>query len=627
MSVVALVRDAQQARSVITWAARFAAAQSSELTVFYWADPVAEEESLGAPEEEEFSDPTGDAVRKTVETVIRTRGARAGRVPRHLVTVTRISDPDPLSSTVRRIRIEDPQLFVAAETSDGVDPRQKQIMARLLGQIPCDRVVLYGGPERSIKATRVLVAATEGANDETAIALAASARTGKAVLTAMCVEARVGDEAIEIGERSLRAILRALGLKESSRLQVKAVLSDDPIAAFAKEADQHDLMLLGADVATSVPTLLTSTKKPLVGVLHRARQLRIWHGRDRSLPFIPRLNPADYADLYEKLQTGSRWNVDFMLMLGLAAAIATLGLLQNSPAVVIGSMLLAPLMTPMIGMGLALNQGNAKLTRNCLRSIGWGFLLALGISLVIGKLTPGTDLTPQVLARTEPNILDLLIALFSGMAAAYAMARPSLVGTVAGVAIATAIVPPLCSVGISLAYNQLTHAFGAASLLAANVLAIMLAAALTFRAMGLLAARRTEDRRLWVRQFVIGLAVCTLAIAAPLGFIFLQQVRRGKPQPIAFPVTTEVRSAVHNRILKEPGVELILIGRPGIPRDEDPIDVGIVISSEQPLSRDFARTLTKIVREEMGSEDVQVRVECVADGWEKTPQLPDATEP
>ena len=73
--------------------------------------------------------------------------------------------------------------------------------------------------------------------------------------------------------------------------------------------------------------------------------------------------------------------------------------------------------------------------------------MALAISAVVGWITPGADLTPEVLARSEPNILDLLIALFSGIAAAYALARPSLAGTIAGVAIATALVPPLCRTG------------------------------------------------------------------------------------------------------------------------------------------------------------------------------------
>jgi uncharacterized membrane protein len=99
-------------------------------------------------------------------------------------------------------------------------------------------------------------------------------------------------------------------------------------------------------------------------------------------------------------------------MLGLASAIATLGLLQDSPAVVLGSILLAPLMTPMIAGGLALAQANAKLAKTSFTSIFSGFLLTLVISYGVGLLTPGAELTQQVISRGSPNLLNLMIAFF-----------------------------------------------------------------------------------------------------------------------------------------------------------------------------------------------------------------------
>jgi len=127
----------------------------------------------------------------------------------------------------------------------------------------------------------------------------------------------------------------------------------------------------------------------------------------------------------------------------------------------------------------------------------------MAISVAIGFITPGAELTPEIVARTEPNILDLLIALFSGAAAAYAIARPSLAGTIAGVAIATALVPPLCSSGIALSYFQFPEFIGALFLLLANVVAIILAAAATFRAMGL-GVFNVAPKRFWVRHVVTG---------------------------------------------------------------------------------------------------------------------------
>ena len=183
------------------------------------------------------------------------------------------------------------------------------------------------------------------------------------------------------------------------------------------------------------------------------------------------------------------------------------------------------------------------------------------------------------------------------------------------VAIATALVPPLCSAGISLAYDRIDDALGAGSLLAANVIAIILSAALTFRMMGLLGTGGSGTRQLWVRRVVVALAVCAVVIALPLASAFIRQVHEGKVQPIAFPVTNEVKNAVNAYIEKDPGRTLILIGRPGIESEGQRIDVGIILSSETPLPRAFADELAEIVREKMENPDAIVRVACVAAHW------------
>jgi uncharacterized membrane protein len=106
-----------------------------------------------------------------------------------------------------------------------------------------------------------------------------------------------------------------------------------------------------------------------------------------------------------------------------AAAIASLGLLQDSAAVVIGSMLLAPLMSPMVGLGLGLAQTDIRLLRPYGKSTGLGVLLTLTVSFLIGIVTPaGETLTDEVLARGGPNILDLLIAVFAATAATFSLA-------------------------------------------------------------------------------------------------------------------------------------------------------------------------------------------------------------
>ena len=172
--------------------------------------------------------------------------------------------------------------------------------------------------------------------------------------------------------------------------------------------------------------------------------------------------------------------MDFITLIALSTAIAALGLIQNSAAVVIGAMLVAPLMTPMLGAGLGLLQGNILLVREAITSIVLGFSISLGIGISFGFLTPGLVELTELQARCGPNILDLFIALFSGIAAAYALARPGLLGALPGVAIAAALVPPIATTGIALSIGAVVEAALAATLFGTNLVAIILSSAATF---------------------------------------------------------------------------------------------------------------------------------------------------
>ena len=137
-------------------------------------------------------------------------------------------------------------------------------------------------------------------------------------------------------------------------------------------------------------------------------------------------------------------------------------------------MLVAPLMTPLLGSGLALVQGNWPLMRDCIRAIAFGFFTALAIGFVVGCIDQDTELTNEITSRGEPGLWDMGVAFFSGVAASYCVARPNLSSALAGVAIAAALVPPIAAVGISLSMSEFANAFGAAILFATNVVAIIL---------------------------------------------------------------------------------------------------------------------------------------------------------
>jgi uncharacterized hydrophobic protein (TIGR00271 family) len=279
-------------------------------------------------------------------------------------------------------------------------------------------------------------------------------------------------------------------------------------------------------------------------------------------------------------------------------------------------MLLAPLMTPMIGCGLALAQANQKLGRNALVTVAAGLLCTLTISFLVGLIAPGVELTPQVYARGEPTVLDLVVALASAGAAAYALARPSLVGSVAGVAIATALVPPLCSVGLSLAYSDTTNARGAALLFVTNFLAIVLGAALTFRVIGITAIQADIRQKLWVFRVAGIFGIAIILICIPLQSEMLESLVETKPQPRAYPLAKTVLDALEDHIESNLDVKLISAGRPSSRLVS--ADVVLVVGATGELDPAFANELVEIVRQKMRDESLAVEVHCVKELWQQT---------
>ena len=173
-------------------------------------------------------------------------------------------------------------------------------------------------------------------------------------------------------------------------------------------------------------------------------------GYSKTLEWFPPLSRKDRRKLVKSLTEGSEWSVNFGVMLGCSVLLAVLGLLQNSVAAIIGAMLVAPLMTPLIAIGLALVRGDFELLKNATKSMWRGSAVSLILGVALRVITPGHELSPEVEARGTANILDLLIGFFAGVAAGYAVARPKMSGALPGVAIAVALVPPLAACGIAI---------------------------------------------------------------------------------------------------------------------------------------------------------------------------------
>jgi uncharacterized hydrophobic protein (TIGR00271 family) len=207
--------------------------------------------------------------------------------------------------------------------------------------------------------------------------------------------------------------------------------------------------------------------------------------RERFYNLFPTLERGERKQLVERIAVGADGGVDFIMMMLLASTLASLGLLEGSTAVVIGAMLVAPLMGPLLAAGFALTQGNLRLFRDAIAVCGLGIIIGLGASLFFGALNPGFEPSMEIEARGDPDVLDLVIALASGMVAAYAMGRPNVAGTMAGVAIAAALLPPLAVIGIGLTNDRMFVAGNATILFATNLVAIILGASLVFRLLGL----------------------------------------------------------------------------------------------------------------------------------------------
>lgn len=203
-----------------------------------------------------------------------------------------------------------------------------------------------------------------------------------------------------------------------------------------------------------------------------------------SIPLFSHASQEQYSSLFSNLREESRLNSTFMTLLILATFIATFGLFINSASVIIGAMLLAPLMQPIVGVSMGLLRQDMTLFSNAVKSIGFGVLAVLLSAVLITWLLPLSQLTSEMSGRLSPTILDMFVAIVSGVAAAYAKSNEKIIGSLAGVAIAVALVPPIAVAGIGLGWSNWGMFSSAFLLFTTNLVGIVLSASLTFLMLG-----------------------------------------------------------------------------------------------------------------------------------------------
>ena len=233
---------------------------------------------------------------------------------------------------------------------------------------------------------------------------------------------------------------------------------------------------------------------------------------------------TDAPGTVEQVSAGASLTAENLWMLGCSAILASIGLDVGSAAVVIGAMLISPLMGPILGVGLGVGVTDRALLQRSLRELGLATLLVLGVSGLYFLVSPLASPTSELIARTKPTLLDVGVAFFGGVAGIVAGSRKQPSMAIPGVAIATALMPPLCTAGFGLATGNWAFFFGAFYLYGLNAVFIGLSTFLVVRLLRFphheeaTAEARRRERRL--------VAIVTVVAALPSAW-FLYEVARG----------------------------------------------------------------------------------------------------
>lgn len=247
--------------------------------------------------------------------------------------------------------------------------------------------------------------------------------------------------------------------------------------------------------------------------------------------------------------------------------VASIGLNVSSTAVVIGAMLISPLMGPIVGIGLAVAINDVETLRRSLINLGVMVFLSVLTAFLYFKLSPLTEETPELIARTYPTILDVLIAIFGGLGLIVAKTKSGTIASVIfGVAIATALMPPLCTVGYGLAIGNASYAGGALYLFSINAVFIALSTFIVSKILRFPLVRYANSKRR--RRTAQIASVIAIAVMVPSIWLFVklldQQVFENKTREFVKNVVkydgTEVLKLTHN--YKSRSMDIYLIGQP-----------------------------------------------------------------
>lgn len=296
-----------------------------------------------------------------------------------------------------------------------------------------------------------------------------------------------------------------------------------------------------------------------------------------------RVEITQLEQLQTELLEESAPSFTYLILTVASCTIATFGLITNSAAVIIGAMVIAPLMLPIRGLAYGALTGNVLLFRRGLIAIILGTLLSIGLAYSLESVVGISTFDTEVLSRSKPTLLDLGIAVTAGSIGGYAKVKPKISGSLVGTAIAVALMPPICVIGLGLAQRNWSLSQGATILYLTNLLGITLACMLTFLIMGYSPIKQAGIALFWT-------LLLTGILLLPLTVSFAQLVEQTN-------LETSLKNALLTKTITFGRLELL---KTDIQWLTNPPQVRFIVRTKVPITPKQVGRLEKFVEREMG---------------------------
>ncbi len=519
--------------------------------------------------------------------------------------------PSVARGIVELARDENADLIVvgvplAGPNSTGRDggPPLGRVAEAIIEVAPCDVVVLRPGLDgEHMSDLRRLVVTVDGGE---------AARTATRSGIVLGEGLGLGVDVVHVQDRGrprwdgLAVLAQALdGMDGRERVRSRLLHGPDVAGVLVGSCSSTELLVVGlqresglrqwlfGSVVTSVlreatgPVLIVARQAVSDGLAGRVERLRRW--------LQPSLTDVERETLLWNARRQATTTIDYVMLLAVSAVLATLGLVQDSVAVIIGAMLVAPLLGPLSAMSIGLVTAHTALLRRGLVTLSTGTLAAMVVSFLVGVALPLTGPTEQMLLRGQPTLLDVGVALASGLIGAFATARKDIPAALAGVAIAAALVPPLGTVGLGLALGDPTLAGGALLLFLVNIASVVTVGAVAMAWFGMRPVEQDHDTR---RRLVSGAVAALLLLVVVTTATALLQSQRAE---------REIAQQLADEFTLAEGVDLVALEFAPPSEEGGDTIVTATVRSQRPLEDDELRDAEENLAQRVG-RSVELRV-------------------